>query len=454
MKPSFETITRRSFLARSALITGSMMGASTLLDACGGGGSGSNQPPVTLTFTDWMSKGEDHPILNDFMKAYPNIKVVDQTLPGVTYDQALKPRLIAGNGPDVFLFQDYAQYIPYIQQGWMMDVTNEPGTKAMTQSQDMEHHYSVNGKLYGAIVNGGYSDQPVFYNKKYFAKLGLTPPTTLDAFYAVCDKIKAGGVEPLVFGGKDIWPISTLMGGYETASQAAKYGPNANLNLLLAKGQAGVEDIYGEAWRFFANLKQKGYIGKASETLTYDQSVQYFVDGKAAILPQGSWVPGLDAIKQADAASFELGSFAFPLPPYQGKIVTSFGADRSIGIYAHTKHAQEARLLYNFFLRSDNLKNYLQTQNLYTLTPGIKPDMGPALSSYFTSHQDTSRYTVLVGADAPDPHAAKVTIPQGFSDAVSKVYPDILSGASYNEELQHVHNVFNQVKGQITITNA
>ena len=453
MKPSTETMTRRSFLIKSALTTGIATSAGTLLEACGGGsGGGSSPSQVTLTFADWMAKGEDHPILNDFMKANPTIKVVDQTLPGATYDQALKPRLIAGNGPDVMLFMD-SQYIPFVQQGWLADVTDQAGSKVQSQSQDLNNHYLLNGKIYGAMVNGNFSDQPVFYNKKTFAKLGLTIPTTLDQFYALCEKLKSSGTDALVFGGKDVWPISALTSGYEQASKAAKYGPTTNTDLLLAKGQASIEDIYGASWRFFADLMQKGDISKASGTLTYDQSVQYFVDGKAALLPQGPWVPGLDAVKQADPASFALGSFSFPLPKYQNKVVTSLGPDRSIGVYAHSKHPQEAKQLYNFFLQQENLKKYLEGQNLYSIMPGVNPAMDASMSSYYKDHGDTSLYDVLISQATQDPHAAKVSIPSGFSDALGQVYPNILAGAGYSEELHRVQDAFNRVKSQIIVTN-
>ncbi len=83
-----------------------------------------------------------------------------------------------------------------------MDVTSEPGTTAMNALPSLAGWYTVGGKIYGAMVNGAQSDQPFDYNKKYFAKLGITPPTTLAELYAIADKIKADGKDPFASAGK------------------------------------------------------------------------------------------------------------------------------------------------------------------------------------------------------------------------------------------------------------
>src|SRR3712207_4656575 len=66
------------------------------------------EAPVTLKYVSWMSKGEDKPILDEFMKKYPNIKVEDTVLDGQKYDQLLKTKFLAGDGPDVYLFMKSA----------------------------------------------------------------------------------------------------------------------------------------------------------------------------------------------------------------------------------------------------------------------------------------------------------------------------------------------------------
>lgn len=402
---------------------------------------------VTLKYISWMSKGEDKPILADFMKKYPNIKVEDQILDGGTYDQLLKPRFTSGDAPDVFLFMPQ-QLAPYVKEGWLADVTNEPGTAPLKQNKALADSYTVNGKIYGSMVNGNYGDLPVYYNKKLFAKLGLSIPKTTDEFLAACDKIKAAGVDPIVVGGKDSWTVGLLPSGFYTADAYGKFKGSDPL-IKLVKGEGKVEDIYSDPISFFGNLVQKGYIGKASLTLTYDQSVQYFADGKAAMVSQGPWVPGLDSIKKANPNQFELGAFAFPYTKTDGKIATSAGSDRSIGISASTKNLDAAKLLYNFFLDKPNIKKYLETQSLTTIVPGIDPTVDPSLADYIKVHQDSSQYQVYVGYSDPQ----TVTLPPAWSKAEGDLYVNLLAGSTAAEELSKLKDTLDKVKGQATFAN-
>ncbi len=408
--------------------------------------AGAAQATITLKYVSWMSKGEDKPILADFMKKYPNIKVEDQVLDGTTYDQLLKPRFIANDAPDVFLFMPF-QYQPFVKEGWLLDVTNEAGTTQMNTLKSLAGSYTINGKIYGTMVNGLLSDQPFYYNKKYFAKLGIKPPTTVQEFLAAADKIKADGKDPLVFGGKDVWPLEFIFTrGYYVSQHLNKYG-NADPDLKLIRGEATVKDVYGTTFAYFEDLVKRGYIGIASQSLTYDQSVQYFVDGKAGMLPQGPWIAGLDVINKADPAQFELGAFAFPHDRVDGKIRVSGTSDRNIGVSASTKHPEEAKLLYNFFLDRDNLRKYLETQSLGTLVPGVDPKAAPALVDFAKAQADPKLYEIYIGY-ADD---STVTIPPAWKGALDQVYNNILAGSTADEEIKRLEDVLTQVKAQATI---
>lgn len=401
---------------------------------------------VTLKYVSWMSKGEDKPILAEFMKKYPNIKVEDQVLDGATYDQLLKPRFIANDAPDVLLFMPF-QYQPFVAEGWLLDVTDEPGTKQMEALPSLAASYTINGKIYGTMVNGLLSDQPYYFNQKYFESLGIAPPTTVDEFLAVCEKIKADGKDPIVFGGKDVWPLEFIFTrGYFVTQQLNKFN-GADPDLKLVNGEASIRDVYGSTFEFFAQLVEKGYIGPASQSLTYDQSVQYFIDGKAGMLPQGPWIAGLENIKSADPATFELGAFAFPYEKAEDKIRVSGTSDRNIAISASTAHPEEAKLLYNFFLEKANLKNYLETQSLGTLVPGVNPAVAPALADFAAAQADIAKYEIFIGST--DDSVA--SIPPAWKAALDQVYTNILAGATVDEEVDRLQGVWDQVKGSIKV---
>ncbi|MDG0792180.1 extracellular solute-binding protein [Cohnella ginsengisoli] len=446
------------------LVTTLMLG-SALLSACGSGGNeknassaspsaaaGSTQAaasesaspsaaqedttPVTIKYASWMSKGEDKPMLEAFMKKYPYITVEDTVLDGAQYDKLLKTKIISGDAPDVFLFMKAAQYASYVQEGWLMDVTDEPGTARLKESQPLADYYSVDGKIYGSMVNGGVEYFPVYYNKKYFAKLGIQPPTTPEELYTISEKIKADGKDPFVFGGKDGWPFRIFFDPYRNAED---FGSYPTYNDSLYKGEVKPSDLYKNTFAEFEKWVKAGYVGKASLTMSYDQSVQYFADGKAGMIPQGPWLTGLDPIK--NAKDLELGAFAYPYAPVNGKIQVLAAADRSIGISAKTKHADAAKKLYNFFLEQANITEYLNSQGLTTLLPGLDLTIDPALVDFMKVVGDT-------GKIEPHFNAGSVSFPPAWDSVTWASYQNILAGQPVADELKRVDAEFAKIKDQ------
>jgi raffinose/stachyose/melibiose transport system substrate-binding protein len=388
---------------------------------------------VTIKYVSWMSKGEDKPILEAFMKANPNIKVEDEVFDGTQYDKLMKIRLLAGDAPDVFLFQA-AQYKPYVKEGYLMDLTNQPGTVILTKTPSVADFYKVNGKIYGNIINGDIPIPAVYYNKKYFSKLGIKPPTTVNEFLAICKKIKADGKDPLVFGGKDRWPVDYFL---RSKAFSGMLKTNLEWQLALNKGTLKPSQFYKGELTFINDLVQKGYIGKPSLTLSYDQSVQYFADGKAAMLPQGTWIPSLEVIK--NAKSLELGSFALPTPDKYAMAEV----DRSIAVSASTKHPAEAQKLYNFFMDTKNLKTYLEGQSLTTLL-NIDYKVDPVLKDYVKNLYDPKKHTAVL--------SQKTIITPAFTDATWNAYVNIMAGSTVSNELKKLDTEFAKTKANMIIS--
>ena len=400
--------------------------------------SADDDEQVTLKYVSWMSKGEDKPILAEFMKKYPNIKVEDTVLDGQKYDQLLKTKFLSNDGPDVYLFMKSAQYASYVKEGWLMDVSDEPGTAALKQSKELTDYYTVDGKIYGSIVNGGGELWPIYYNKKYFDKLGIAPPTTPEEFYEISAKIKADGIEPVVFGGKDGWPFRIMFDPYRNAEN---FGDHPNYNDDLFSGAVKPSDLYKNTFAEFGKWVQEGIVAKPSLTLTYDQSVQYFVDGKAAMIPQGPWLTGLDPVVNANKDAFELGAFVYPYTPVNGKLHLLGAADRSIGMNPQSKHLDAAKKLYNFFLEKDNLTTYLESQGLTTLLPGINVKTDPILEPLMALAADSSKVEYHFTAGS-------VTFPPAWDSITWASYQNILAGQSVESELQRVDTEFEKLKDQ------
>ncbi|MFH2113197.1 MAG: extracellular solute-binding protein [Spirochaetota bacterium] len=388
-------------------------------ESASGGGT------TKLTYVSWMAAGEDKPVLDAFMKANPGIVVEDEILEGSRYQMLLKTRILGGDIPDVMLIMP-DQVQEFIDQGIIADVSDEPSLALQKLVPSINAAYTKDGKTYAFSVNGGTAEHPIWYNKVIFKKLGISEPKTEAEFLAACEKIRATGIDPVAFGAKDSWP-NRWASYWNLTSQVKVAFEKAQTKDVFEAMRKGVSpsEVYSESFRFIAEMVAKGYIGKSSISMTWPESAQYFVDGNAAMLPQGSWVPGLDNVKGADSSSFELGVFLFPAPAYKGTVYIRAAADRILVLSAKTKNVAAAKRLFNYFASEANLKSYLSSQTLTSLMP-IKLDLPPILSKYVA---DTQAKGVETGF-----HDIAL-MPAGFEGRLCEIIGNIFAGQSSDKAL-------------------
>lgn len=204
-----------------------------------------------------------------------------------------------------------------------------------------------------------------FYNKQIFADAGLAVPTTWDEFIAVCEALKAKGIEPIMFGGKDQWPINMIIGELE-AGIVRPGGQNADFYAKMKTEETKFTDA---SWtEVFTKLQVLGkYFQKNAAGLDYGQAPGLFAQGKAAMMIDGSW--SLAQIEDAKPA-FETGTFLLPgsNDPEANKVATTkFGFGWTI--YKDTKN-MDAALKYLEFLAST--ENYQQYNDMVRMLPVIQ----------------------------------------------------------------------------------
>lgn len=414
------------------------------LVGCGGGDSDSSGvkndgEQVTLRYVSWMTGGEDKAFIDKFMEENPDINVEVEALDATNYDKLLKTRLTSGDAPDVFLIMP-KQYEKFAKEGFLKDVSEQPVMETLKKSPALEALYDVEGKKYAYPVCTQGGPLPVYYNVKYFEKLGITPPTTLDEFWAVCDTIVADNVEPLVFGDKDSWTFEMFF--RDRHFIANQLSENPEWALSLYNGDVAPSEMFKPEFEMAQMMVDKGYIGKSSLTMTYPQSVTYFVNGKAAMLPQGTWVPGLDEIKSVNPEEFELGCFTMPGGEVNGKVYTTGTSDRSIVISSETKHAEEAKILFDWFTKEENLGEYLSSQSLTTFLP-IEYEVDPTIKNY-VEDLASDRYEIIM--------SQKAAMPSGFNTMIEKGLQSILAGSPASDELGKLDTEFEKIKSSIVVT--
>lgn len=167
------------------------------------------------------------------------------------------------------------------------------------------HKYGV----HNALIWSPY----VYYNKKIFADLGVAPPKTWDELYAVSDKARAAGYQPIVSNFDwnliQVLPDALLMRAFSKDEYAAIL---SNWSKAATPAQKAVKWTDPHGLAVFQKLKEiadrkllaDGFAGASDIQV----ATSLFTSGKAAMYQNGSW----DANGNLAGGGFEVGYFYYP----------------------------------------------------------------------------------------------------------------------------------------------
>jgi raffinose/stachyose/melibiose transport system substrate-binding protein len=309
-------------------------------------------------------------LANKFTKENPTIKIEYQFTPNSQYKGVIRPQLLSGEGPDLFMvYYDLASFTD--------DLSKEPWVENMLPA--VKDAITINGKLIEMpMTAAGYA---VFYNKEIFEKLNLAVPTTYEEFLSVAEKIKQAGITPLAMGMKDGFvpnsAITQLLGTFY-----AEKGDNYYKDLYEGKEKIAENDHFKAGINQFVELNKKGYFSKGVLSGGYQEVYQEIAQGKAAMILQGTWLPGFTGSMNPD---LKLGSFILPNP--SGKTTVQIFPDWNFGVNKNSKNKEAAKKFLNFVAQPENM-GYLDKE--WTSVPAFKNvtvDLGESMVGYLEGLQ-------------------------------------------------------------------
>ena len=291
---------------------------------------------VTLTIESW--RNDDLTIWQDtlipaFEAANPGIKVTFAPTAPAEYNAALNSKLSAGSAGDLITCRPFDASLELYKQGNLADLTGLAAmanfsdvAKSAWQTDDAKATFCV---PMASVIHG------FIYNKDAFDALGITPPTTVDEFFAALDKIKADGTYiPMAMGTADQWEAATM--GYNNIGP--NYWKGEEGRLALIKGTQKLTDPQWVA-PFEQLAKWKDYLGDGFQAQTYPDSQNLFTLGRAAIYPAGSWeISGFNT-----QAQFKMGAFPPPVVKAGDDCYISDHTDIAMGMNAKTAHPEETK---------------------------------------------------------------------------------------------------------------
>jgi raffinose/stachyose/melibiose transport system substrate-binding protein len=315
------TLARRTALAigATAVLAASLTGCSSGL---GGGSSGTDQTTdtsgskLTGDVTITLLAGGNDPVAiatakqyaAGFHKAEPKVTVKVDTRPaGTDGDNLIKTKLSTGDMSNVFLYNSGSLFQALNADTTMQPLTNEPWVKNITD--DFKSTVSTNKGVYGAPVGTTFAGG-VMYNKKVYAALGLSIPTSWAEFIANSKKIKAAGKTAVLQTYGDTWTSQLfVLGSFAniTGSQAdwaTKYTAN-DPSAKYSKAPA----IQG--FEHTQQIHDLGLTNKDYASLTNANGLKALAEGTAVQYPMIAVVIGNVLQSNPDKVN-DIG--VFPLP--------------------------------------------------------------------------------------------------------------------------------------------
>lgn len=306
------SVSRRTVV--KGMVLGGLLSTSGILSACG---NGKESAGGTLKFgsnsSDAVPKAAVTEVVSAFQKANQGITVNINTVDHNTFQENIN-NYLQGSPDDVFTWFSGYRMRFFAQKGLVSDLSEV--WKGLDGFDDSIKKAATgdDGKQY--LVPGVYYPWAMHYRKSLFTEKGYEVPTTLDAFIALCEKMKKDGLTPIAFADKDGWPA---MGTFDILNLRIN-GYEYHVSLM-----AGKEDWTGpkvrkvfEEWRRLLPFHQPDSLGRtwqeAGKSLHQKQTgMMFFGTFLAQQFPKGADQEDLDFFNFPEIDS-AIGSDAIDAP--------------------------------------------------------------------------------------------------------------------------------------------
>lgn len=248
-----------------------------------------NSQPASLQVLHWWTSAGERKAVDVLVArlAQENIAWHDAAIPGgagLGAGKVLKSRILAGHAPEVtqlngVVFGEWADLgllleLDDVATGWKKLLF--PTVWSLVQNRD----HVVAAPL------GIHRINMLFYNRKVFARLGLSVPTTWADFDRVAARLKQAGVVPLAQS-SEAWQVATL---FETLV-LAESGPAYYRRLFVDMHPNAYNDArLAHALKRLRTLKQ--WMPTPIKEQAWSDMTQQLADGEAAMFVMGDWAKG------------------------------------------------------------------------------------------------------------------------------------------------------------------
>lgn len=227
----------------------------------------------------------------EFQEKHPDLSIKVSGDPRVW--ETLRPRFVADDPPDLVFPGWGMDHWALVAEDQIMPLDDALSGKAAEGGGTWRDTFDPNILLLGQsagkqwVLPYYYNVMGWWYDPDVFKKHGWSIPKDYDELLALCEQIKAKGLAPITFQGKYpyymvegmLLPWAFSVGGKTAVDNAQNLEPGAWKSPAMLQAAKMIDD-----------LNKKGYFQKGAVSMSHTESQQEFVQGRAAMLPCGTWL--------------------------------------------------------------------------------------------------------------------------------------------------------------------
>jgi raffinose/stachyose/melibiose transport system substrate-binding protein len=329
-----------------------------------------SEPVEIEVFTRWAdgpSKAYFDEVAASFMEKNPNIKVTVTSADNQTYKSEIGVRLSSDTAPDIYFAWSGIYAKNFYDEGKALDLKPYMDADPTWYNSIITSQYgpyTYDGGIYGVpIIMDG---KAFYYNKDIFKELNLEVPKDWDEFMHVLDVLSKSKYIPISLGNIDDWATGHYM---TTLNQRVVPAEVLQADYALTSEKPFSDPSYVEALKYLQQLTP--YFTPEYNSVTYDQGINDFTSGKAAI-----YYEQFNQVQYIMPATFDWSWFNFP--PIKGAAGDQFaltGAPQGFMVSANTKHPAEAVAFLKYLTSLEMASKMVKdTQMISTVIGAINKD--------------------------------------------------------------------------------
>lgn len=296
----------------------------------------------------------------------PGIEIEFEFVSQDNFDNVLNSQLQAGEGPDIIEVGGQTKLLA--NAGYLMDLTGQGFVSKYADAGIQP--YTVDGKVYATPLQSWY--EGIFYNKTIFAENGIQIPKTWDEFIEIHKQLSEKGIKPQTMGAQSYEPMmkqSISLVNNEFYSTDAGKGFDEKFNT----GEASLADAWLPAVQEWYKIIEAGCLTEDMLGLSYDQALDEFATGKAAMWECGPWA--VETIREKNP-DMDFGMFPMPGTDAEKPGWLVGGPGSAFAVNADTAHAAEALQVLELTATEEAQQALVKDNAGSSFVTGVEVDLG------------------------------------------------------------------------------